>query len=155
MSFLFTTISYSQSLKSNDTNIVFLSEAENIYYTPSGLITSINFSVVKFESKQAGIQFILTTKRAGKESVIGVDSIILQSGSKQLTISSPYNDTVYLRNEGGLLFSLTHFLNQKEMRFLKEEPITNMVLIVNRQHLIINIKKKSQIKIYKIANTYY
>lgn len=151
---LIATIAYSQSLQSNDSNIVLLSEA-NIYYTPNNELSNINLSFVRFTNKTEGIRFIFTTKRTANQLSIKTDSILLQSGNKILTLSKLYSDTIYWKENGNLCLSFTHFLSREGINFLKEMPVTNIIFIANGKPMQLNTVAKSRRNIKAIANDIY
>lgn len=147
---------YAQSIKNKDSSIIFSSSEEKIAFSPTDLIASISLVTKRFRNGQEGIEFIFTTRRKENPPKIKRDSIILISSKKEiLLINRPVYDTIYFQKDGSLFFSILHYLNKNETRFLKDETITHIMLMINQAPVRIAIKRKSQRLINDFAKRNY
>ncbi len=150
--YLGTILCYSQPVNNTDTTVTFTSDKLNISYSPSNLFSKISIATNKFASGRQGIEFSLTTKQKLKTPNIRIDSIILKSSvDKILTLNNPYRDTVYYRKDGGLSLMTIHWLNNTQLKMLRQEIITTIILTVDEKPLIIKITKKSQKQFNEVA----
>lgn len=147
-----TYFSYSQNTL-NDTAIVLTSEQVKLSYSPTDLFSSVSIATGKFLDGQKGIKFFLLSKPRQATPVIMVDNIILQtSANKLVTLNNPYKDTIYLLSDGGLSLTSIHIVDKSKCDILKENLITAIVLIVDNKQVLINLRKKSQLKFKDLLN---
>ena len=152
LSLILTVSSYSQN-PIQDTDITFTSDQIKFSYSPTSLFSSISIATNKFVDGQKGIEFFFISKPRQKTSIIRVDSIILQSSTnKKVTLNNPFKDTIYYRNDGGLSLTSIHHLDKDQLEILKQELITTIILIVDTKQLLINLRKKSQVKFKDLLN---
>lgn len=148
-----TALGYSQTLNSKDTTVTFTSDPVNISYSPSDLFSKISFATNKFESGRPGMTFSLTTKPKQKTPNVRIDSIILElAKSRNVTFTTPYQDTVYYLQNGGLSLSTIHWLDKAQIGILQQQAITALILTVDGKPIRIKISKKSQRELSEAAN---
>ena len=147
-----TVFSYSQ-ITLNDTEIVFTSDQVKLSYSPTDLFSSISIATNKFVDGHKGIKFFFISKPRQKTTIIRIDSIILQTSSNKLvTLNNPYRDTIFYLNDGGLSLTSIHHVDKTKFEFLKENLITTIILIIDKKQVLINLRKKSQLKFKELLN---
>jgi hypothetical protein len=146
----------SQTADIKDSNIIFTSKPINIIYSPTDLITKISIATKKFANGKQGIEFSFITKETENKPEIRTDSIILNASDfKTLTINHPYRNNEIATFDGGYFQSAIHWLSISDIDFIKKETITKIVLSINKKPLVIDLNKKSQTGIKKLADSDY
>ena len=144
--------SYSQ-YPIKDADITFTSDQIKFSYTPTDLFSNISIATNKFVDGQKGIEFFFISKPRQNTPVIRIDSIILLSSTNKIvTLSNPFRDTIYYLSDGGLSLTSIHHLEKTEFEILKQDLITTIILIVDKKQLLINLRKKSQLKFKDLLN---
>jgi hypothetical protein len=147
-----TALSYSQN-PIKDTDITFTSDQVKFSYTPTDLFSNISIATNKFVDGQKGIEFFFISKPKQTTPIIRIDSIILRSSTnKTVTLSKPFRDTIYYLNDGGLSLTSIHHLDKSEFDIFKQDFVTTIILIVDKKQLLINLRKKSQLKFKDLLN---
>jgi hypothetical protein len=94
------------------------------------------------------------TKETEKEPAIRIDSIVLSTNDyKTLILDHAYKTDITGTFDGGYIMTVIHWLSKPDIDFIKAETITKIVLAVEKKPLVIDIEKKSQRAIKKIANS--
>lgn len=147
---------WSQVTINRDTNAIYSSPYERLSYEPDDVVADIQFAIRKYPGGYAGVEFVFITKKNNAPANINIDSFYLKSPENgTLLLNRPFRDTLYFRKDGGLFFYTLHFIKGNAITFLRENPVTTMLLPVNNEMLVIRISKRSQQKILAIANKAY
>jgi hypothetical protein len=126
----------------------------NIAYSPTDLVIKISIFTINFADGKQGIALTFMTKETEKKPVIRIDSIVLSAKDfKTLLLNHPYKTDVINTFDGGYIMTVIHWLSKPDINFIKAETITKLVLTVNKRPLVIEIEKKSQREIKKIAQS--
>ncbi|HXB44300.1 MAG TPA: hypothetical protein VNV85_09605 [Puia sp.] len=126
----------------------------NIAYSPTDLVTKISIFTINFANGKQGIVLAFMTKETEKRPAIRIDSIVLSAKDfKTLLLQHPYKTNVISTFDGGYIMTVIHWLSKTDIDFIKAETITKLVLTVNEKPLVIDVKKKSQHDIKKIAHS--
>jgi hypothetical protein len=126
----------------------------NINYSPKELILKISVSTINFANGKQGIELSLMTKETEKKPEIRIDSIVLSTNDfKTLTLNHPYKTSIINTYDGGYLMTAIHWLSKPDIDFLKGETINRIVLTIDQKPLVIEVEKKSQREIKKMADT--
>jgi hypothetical protein len=146
---------YSQTTIQQDPIIIKTSEIIDISYSPKTLIASATYSLKTFSGQKQGIEFVLKTKPNDRLN-IRIDSIILNTvDNKFLVLNTPYKDTVYYHDDGGLVLTTTHWLNSSQADFLKNEIVTTIIFPTDKQSIALSISKKSNRKLQVMARSQF
>lgn len=124
----------------------------NIAYSPKELILKFSVATINFANGKQGIEFSLMTKETEKRPEIRMDSIVLSTNDfKTLTLNHPYKTSIINTYDGGFLMTAIHWLGKADIDFLKAETINRIVLTIDQKPLVIEVEKKSQREIKKMA----
>ena len=152
--FLFLTATTSaQVIDIRDSTFILNSQPVNIIYTPVDLILKISIATINFANGKQGIELSIITKETEKKPEIRIDSIVLSTSDfKTLILKHAYKTAVTTTYDGGYLMSAIHWLSNADIAFIKNETINRIVLTIDKKPMVIEVNKKSQREIKKIAN---
>jgi len=154
--FFFATNSYSQSEYFKDTSVNFTSNPITISYSPSGLISKIQISAIKFKNNKQGILFSFVSIKKEKPSIIRIDSISFKlNNTKILNLSHPYRDTIFYIKDGSLSLNIIYELDKSEITLLKQENINTIILPVDKMQYYLELKKTSRQKLGEFIKLNY
>lgn len=137
-----------------DSTFIPNSSPVNIIYSPTDLVIKISLFTIHFINGKQGIELSFMTKETEKKPEIRIDSMVLSSNDyKTLLLNHPYKTDVVGTFDGGYIITGIHWLSKPDIDFIKAETITKIVLTVNKKPLVIDIEKKSQREIKKMANS--
>ncbi len=152
--FLFLTATTSaQVIDIRDSTFIPNSQPINIVYTPVDFILKISFATINFANGKQGIELSMLTKETQKKPEIRIDSIVLSTSDfKTLILNHAYKTAVTTTYDGGYLMSAILWLSNADIAFIKNETINRIVLTIDKKPLLIQVDKKSQREIKKVAN---
>jgi len=142
-----------QIIDIKDSNLILNSTPVNIIYTPADFILKISIVTINFTNGKQGIGLSVMTKEIEKKPDIRIDSVVLSTSDiKTLTLNHPYKTSVTNTYDGGYLISAIHWLSNADIAFIKTETINRIVLTIDKKPLVIEVDKKSQREIKKLAD---
>ncbi len=151
--FLLTSKIYSQSLKIDEIPFDEISEINGISYTPTHTIEKTGFSIKKYDNKEIIIEFIFIIKGQGTQQRLHSDSILLQTTKSKIFLDNPIRDTASFKNDGSMYDKIFHHLSIAQFDLLKKEPVDEIILRYGNDPVHLQVKKRSQRQINRVANS--
>ena len=130
----------------NEANIVSRSGPNSLLFEPTRVILKFSYSFQRFQDGTQGRESSFTIKPQDNFPKMNLDSILFSSSKYQvLTLHKRFADTSFASDNTNLNYITVHRLSDEEIKFLKTESISEIILFMDHNPVSIHlIKKKSQ-----------
>jgi hypothetical protein len=140
-----------------DSLTIIKSVTQELQYSTAIPFSKATITLVRFKPGNYGIQFFFQTpyRNASKPFIVKMDSItIILAENKTIKIDQACCDSVYYQNDGSFCQNTMHLLEKKQLEEFKKEKIVELHLYSKIETGVLTIRKRSQTKVYEMANSF-